>query len=206
MKIISPCKDELAFRENSYKMYPPEHRSASPKSGGPPNLQTRYCRFGLDSSSSISGWEVERPSVFEIAKRFLLYGFTAVGGPPAHLATFQTQLVGDDEVRHWVTNEKFAEMIALASSLPGPTSTQVAFGLGITQQGVIGGLTSGICFLLPGFFLMSSIGLLAGNAAEEISRKGSMFEKNKFIRQLLYNFRISFKFMFIKSFTFVNLS
>uniref|UniRef100_A0A7S1QTA4 Chromate transporter n=1 Tax=Alexandrium catenella TaxID=2925 RepID=A0A7S1QTA4_ALECA len=46
----------------------------------------------------------------------------------------------------------------MANCLPGPSSTQVAFAIGITQQGVKGGLTSGLMFLLPGLFLMTGIG------------------------------------------------
>lgn len=170
-----------SWRQKFFNVMSPEHRSASPNFppiSPRPQLRTQYTRMSDGDASTMTCYEVERPTIFEIAKRFLFYGVTAVGGPPAHLATFQTQLVGENDFKHWVTNEKFAEMLALASSLPGPTSTQVAFGLGITQQGVLGGLTSGICFLLPGFFLMASIGLLAGNAADEISHKGSMFDKS----------------------------
>ena len=44
---------------------------------------------------------------------------------------------------HWVTSTVFIELLALTQFMPGPTSTQLSFALGVTQRGVTGGLLSG---------------------------------------------------------------
>ncbi len=43
----------------------------------------------------------------------------------------------------WLTPALFLELLALCQLMPGPTSTQMSFVIGITQQGVTGGLLSG---------------------------------------------------------------
>lgn len=43
----------------------------------------------------------------------------------------------------WLTSGVFLELLALCQCLPGPSSTQLSFALGITQQGAAGGLVSG---------------------------------------------------------------
>ena len=43
----------------------------------------------------------------------------------------------------WLTPTLFLELMALCQLMPGPTSTQMSFVIGITQQGVTGGLLSG---------------------------------------------------------------
>ena len=42
--------------------------------------------------------------------------------------------------------------------LPGPTSTQVSFAIGLLKKGVVGGLLSGMLFQYPGLLMMSFIG------------------------------------------------
>lgn len=43
----------------------------------------------------------------------------------------------------WLPAGVFLELLALCQCLPGPSSTQLSFALGITQQGATGGLVSG---------------------------------------------------------------
>lgn len=45
----------------------------------------------------------------------------------------------------WLTSGIFVELLALGQCLPGPTSTQMAFAIGVSKKGVTGGLTSGAC-------------------------------------------------------------
>ncbi len=44
----------------------------------------------------------------------------------------------------WISEAVFLELLALSQCLPGPTSTQVSFALGVVQKGVTGGLLSGV--------------------------------------------------------------
>lgn len=58
----------------------------------------------------------------------------------------------------------FNELLSLGQCMPGPTSTQVSFAIGVTQKGIPGGLLSGMLFQYPGLMMMA----LAGAGAAEI--------------------------------------
>jgi chromate transporter len=87
----------------------------------------------------------------EILSVFLRLGCTSFGGPIAHLGYFRAELV---ERRAWCSEETYAEIIAVAQSLPGPTSSQVAFALGLLRGGWLGGLAAWIGFTAPSAALM----------------------------------------------------
>jgi chromate transporter len=82
---------------------------------------------------------------------FLRLGCTSFGGPVAHLGYFRTELV---ERRQWCSEETYAEIVAVAQSLPGPASSQTAFSLGLLRGGWLGGLAAWVGFTLPSAVLM----------------------------------------------------
>jgi chromate transporter len=82
---------------------------------------------------------------------FLRLGFTSFGGPIAHLGYFRAELV---ERRGWCSEETYAEIIAVAQSLPGPASSQTAFSLGLLRGGWLGGLVAWVGFTFPSAALM----------------------------------------------------
>lgn len=65
----------------------------------------------------------------------------------------------------------FAELFALGSCLPGPTSTQVSFAIGAVKRGLGGGLLSGILFQYPGAFIMCGLGAGAAEVLRDPARK-----------------------------------
>jgi len=83
---------------------------------------------------------------------FLRLGCTSFGGPIAHLGYFRAELV---ERRGWCSEETYAELIAVAQSLPGPASSQVVFSLGLLRGGWLGGLSAWMGFTLPSALLMT---------------------------------------------------
>ncbi len=87
----------------------------------------------------------------EILSVFFRLGCTSFGGPVAHLGYFRTELV---ERRKWCSEETYAEIIAVAQSLPGPASSQVAFALGLLRGGWLGGLAAWTGFTAPSAALM----------------------------------------------------
>lgn len=89
--------------------------------------------------------------VAEVFAAFLRLGCTSFGGPVAHLGYFQSEFV---ERRQWLTAGSFAELVALAQSLPGPASSQVGFAIGLTRAGLPGGLAAWLGFTLPSAVLM----------------------------------------------------
>ena len=88
-------------------------------------------------------------------------GWTAFGGPAAHIGIFQKAFV---EGKRWMSLTVFNELLSLGQCMPGPTSTQVSFAIGVTQKGIPGGLLSGMLFQYPGLMMMS----LAGAGAAEV--------------------------------------
>ena len=107
-------------------------------------------------------------ALLEIAGVFLRLGCLAFGGPIAHLGYFRREFV---ERRGWIADDRYAELVALCQFLPGPASSQVAFGIGHARAGAAGGLTASVAFLLPSAALMIAAG--AGLArAGDISRAG----------------------------------
>ncbi|KAG6546492.1 hypothetical protein Mapa_012041 [Marchantia paleacea] len=99
----------------------------------------------------------------DIAKQFSLLGWTAFGGPSAHIALFEKRLV---EKLHWMSLDIYAELFALGQCMPGPTSTQVSFAIGTIKKGVKGGLLSGVLFQYPGAIIMCCIGVFAAKQLE----------------------------------------
>ena len=61
--------------------------------------------------------------------------------------------------KRWLTEQLYTEFIALAQCLPGPSSSQISFAIGIAKKGVRGGLMTGGLFLSPGALMMMLLGV-----------------------------------------------
>lgn len=86
----------------------------------------------------------------------LRLGLTSFGGPVAHLGYFERVYVRE---RRWITAEAYAELLALCQFLPGPTSSQVGFLIGLRQAGIKGALAAWVGFTLPSALLMYAFAL-----------------------------------------------
>ncbi len=73
-------------------------------------------------------------------------GLTSFGGPVAHLGYFRAEYV---ERRKWLTEQTYADLVALCQLLPGPASSQVGIGVGIKRAGLLGGILAWLGFTLP---------------------------------------------------------
>jgi chromate transporter len=82
---------------------------------------------------------------------FLRLGLTSFGGPIAHLGYFRQEFV---ERRKWLTEEIFADLVALCNFLPGPTSSQVSYAIGMTRGGIPGAISAWGAFTLPSAIIM----------------------------------------------------
>ena len=82
----------------------------------------------------------------ELASLFLKLGVIGFGGPAAHIALFETEVVNK---RHWVERQQFLDMLGAASLIPGPTSTETAITVGYARAGWPGLFVAGACFILP---------------------------------------------------------
>jgi chromate transporter len=90
--------------------------------------------------------QIPRTSLLELARLFLKLGCVAFGGPPAHLAMMEDEVVSR---RGWLTREEFLDFLGAANLLPGPTSTEMAIHIGRLQAGLPGLLVAGSSFILP---------------------------------------------------------
>jgi chromate transporter len=95
--------------------------------------------------------------VFRVA---LKLGCTSFGGPIAHIGYFERTYV---QQRHWLTGEQYGGLVALCQILPGPTSSQVGFSIGLHRAGWIGGLAAWLGFTLPSALLMYLCAVFAAN-------------------------------------------
>jgi chromate transporter len=95
------------------------------------------------------------PRLLDVFVRFLRLGFTAFGGPIAHLGYFEREFV---ERARWLDRDAFAEIVALCTVLPGPTSSQVGMLLGARRAGPAGALAAWIAFTAPSALALACIG------------------------------------------------
>ena len=101
-------------------------------------------------------------SAAEVFIAFLRLGCTAFGGPVAHLGWFRQEFVVR---RRWLEDAAYAELVALCQMLPGPTSSQTGFALGLRRAGPLGGAAAFLGFTLPSAALMTAAGAGAAPTA-----------------------------------------
>ena len=82
----------------------------------------------------------------ELAALFLKLGSISFGGPAAHIAMMETEVVRE---REWLTRQEFLDLLGAANLIPGPTSTEMAISVGFVRAGWAGLCVSGASFILP---------------------------------------------------------
>ncbi len=95
----------------------------------------------------------------EIFPAFLGLGLTSFGGPAAHLGYFRNEFVAR---RRWLSEQDYADLVALCQFLPGPASSQVGFALGLQRGGGWGGAAAAwTAFTLPSAIILVAFALSA---------------------------------------------
>jgi chromate transporter len=95
-----------------------------------------------------------RRNLKELAFLFLKLGVTAFGGPAAHIAMMEDEVV---RRRQWITRDKFLDLLAAANLIPGPSSTELAIYIGYLRGGWAGLLLGGTCFILPAALIVTGL-------------------------------------------------
>ncbi|MGZ6125016.1 MAG: chromate efflux transporter [Myxococcales bacterium] len=90
----------------------------------------------------------------QIAWLFLKLGTIAFGGPAAHIAMMEDEVV---RRRRWITRERFLDLLGATNLIPGPNSTEMAIHVGYLRAGWPGLLLGGTCFILPAALVVSAI-------------------------------------------------
>jgi chromate transporter len=87
-----------------------------------------------------------RDALRELALLFLRLGTLAMGGPAAHIAMMEDEVV---RRRRWMTHEQFLDMLGVCNLIPGPNWTEMAIHIGQLRAGFAGLVVAGACFILP---------------------------------------------------------
>ncbi len=90
----------------------------------------------------------------ELATLFLKLGTTAFGGPAAHVALMEEEIV---RRRRWLTAEEFLDLVGATNLIPGPNSTELAIHIGHRRAGWPGLLIAGAAFILPATLIVTAI-------------------------------------------------
>ncbi|RBM29542.1 chromate efflux transporter [Vibrio tarriae] len=91
-----------------------------------------------------------------IFRTFFALGWVSFGGPAAHIGYFRHTFV---EKLGWLSEQEYAQFVALSQFLPGPGSSQVGFAIGYHRGGLAGAWAAFLGFTLPSVLIML---LLAG--------------------------------------------
>jgi chromate transporter len=94
-------------------------------------------------------------TLWDIARLFVKLGTTAFGGPAAHIAMLEREVVAR---RGWLTEAEFLDHLGASNLIPGPTSTELVLHIGRRRGGWLGLLVAGACFILPAALM---VGVLA---------------------------------------------
>jgi chromate transporter len=95
-----------------------------------------------------------RRRLAEVAGVFTLLGFTAFGGPAAHISLMREQCV---RRRGWLDDQRFADLIGIVNLIPGPSSTELGMYLGFLRAGWLGLIVSGVCFIGPAMLIVLAL-------------------------------------------------
>ncbi|HAC73335.1 MAG TPA: chromate transporter [Porphyromonadaceae bacterium] len=99
--------------------------------------------------------ETTGPILKELAALFLKLGIIGFGGPAAHIAMMQQEVV---EKRKWLTEQEFLDLLGATNLIPGPNSTEMAIHIGQEKGGWKGLIIAGACFIFPAVLI---VGFLA---------------------------------------------
>jgi len=88
----------------------------------------------------------QKQRLTELAMVFLRLGTIAFGGPAAHIAMMDNEVVNR---RQWMSREKLLDLLGITNLIPGPNSTELAIHIGYERAGWRGLLVAGTCFIFP---------------------------------------------------------
>ncbi|RFC55529.1 chromate efflux transporter [Brumimicrobium aurantiacum] len=93
----------------------------------------------------------------EVAKLFFKLGSIAFGGPAAHIAMMEDEVV---KKRKWISQQHFLDMIGATNLIPGPNSTEMTMHCGHERAGWKGLIVAGTCFVFPAVMITMLIAWL----------------------------------------------
>ena len=85
---------------------------------------------------------------------FLRLGTTAFGGPAAHIAMMEDEVV---RRRGWLTRDQFLDYLGATNLIPGPNSTELAIHVGHARAGWPGLIVAGMSFIVPATLITGAV-------------------------------------------------
>ncbi|MBL8166030.1 MAG: chromate efflux transporter [Anaerolineae bacterium] len=98
-----------------------------------------------------------RVAYSELIRLFLRLSITAFGGPLAHIAVAEDEIVTR---RKWLTREHYLDLVSATNLIPGPNSTEVMIHVGYVMRGIPGAIVTGVCFIAPAMLLTLALAML----------------------------------------------
>lgn len=95
--------------------------------------------------------ETNQRPLLDLALLFLRLGTTAFGGPAAHIAMMEDEVV---RRRRWMTHQEFLDLLGATNLIPGPNSTEMAIHIGHRRGGWTGLLVAGVSFIVPAVLIV----------------------------------------------------
>lgn len=89
-------------------------------------------------------------SLLDVAGLFLKLGTISFGGPAAHVALMEQEIV---RKRGWLDCDHFLDLLAATNLVPGPNATEMAIHIGYVRAGWPGLIAAGSAFILPAFLI-----------------------------------------------------
>lgn len=93
-------------------------------------------------------------SLAELARVFLKLGTVGFGGPAAHIAMMEDEVV---RRRRWLDRDDFLDLVGATNLIPGPNSTELAIHIGLRRAGWRGLIVAGLGFIAPAAALVTLI-------------------------------------------------
>jgi chromate transporter len=99
----------------------------------------------------------ENKNLSEVASVFFKLGLFAFGGPAAHIAMMEKEVV---EKRKWLSRDHFLDLIGATNLIPGPNSTEMTMHCGYERAGRLGLIVAGLSFIFPAIVTTGVLGWL----------------------------------------------
>jgi len=97
---------------------------------------------------------IKNSPLAELGRVFLVLGTTSFGGPAAHIAMMEEEVVVR---RRWLTREQFLDYVGATNLIPGPNSTELAIHIGHSRAGWPGLIVAGAAFILPAAIIVLAV-------------------------------------------------
>jgi chromate transporter len=94
--------------------------------------------------------------VAEVAALFFKLGAISFGGPAAHIALMEQEVVVK---RDWLSREHFLDLLAATNLVPGPNATEMAIHIGFVHAGWPGLIAGGVAFIVPAFLISLTLAM-----------------------------------------------